>query len=164
MKEFDSFMKSFGVIKISLVSPIKSISLELWNTYGNNKPIYSITSNDSDWSRNIRSKITDVLEKYQTHYDFLHSRKSWLIWMTFGIIVMIVDLYFQPPKTIFATVGAIAIPWGVAYSCSVFIRWLFPRLEVDNAAQIRFRGWILTGFIGGITAALIGGLLLSLFR
>jgi hypothetical protein len=84
--------------------------------------------------------------------------------MTFGIIVMIVDLYFQPPKTIFATVGAIAIPWGVAYSCSVFIRWLFPRLEVDNAAQIRFRGWILTGFIGGITAALIGGLLLSLFR
>jgi hypothetical protein len=54
LKEFDSFMKSFGVIKISLVSPIKSISLELWNTYGNNKPIYSITSNDSDWSRNIR--------------------------------------------------------------------------------------------------------------
>ena len=51
-----------------------------------------------------------------------------------------------------------------ATKADYFLGWLFPRLEVDNAAQIRFRGWILTGFIGGITVALIGGLLLSLFR
>ena len=46
------------------------------------------------------------MEKYQTHYDFVHSRTSWLIWTAVGIIVMIADLYFQPPKTIFATVVA----------------------------------------------------------
>jgi hypothetical protein len=49
LKEFGSYMKSFGLIKISLVYPIRSISLELWNMYENNKSIYSVISNDSDW-------------------------------------------------------------------------------------------------------------------
>jgi hypothetical protein len=103
------------------------------------------------------------LEEHLTHYDFLHSRKSCIIWTGFGIIVSMAILYFQPPKTVCLTLlVAIAGSYGYAYWFMTIIRWLFPKFEIENTTQIRFRKWILVGLVGGTIVAVIGGLILEL--
>ncbi len=164
LNEFDSYKNNFILIKISSGYTNKKIEISLYN-HVNKESNTSVTSDDSDWSRNIRAKITEVLEKHRTHYDLLHSRKSWLMWTAFGLIAMIGIIYFQPPKTIYLlAVVLIATPYGYAYLSMSIIRWLFRRFEIENIVQLRFRRWILGGFIGGIIVGVIAGLIVLLFR
>jgi hypothetical protein len=168
LNEFGSYINNFILIRISSGYSIKKIEISLYN-HVNKESNISVTSDDSDWSRNIRAKITEVLENHRTHYDFLHSRKSWIVWTAFGPITMIGIVYFQPPKTIYLlAVVLIVTPYGYAYLSMSIIRWMFPRFVIENSTQMRFRRWILVGLIGGtivgVIAGLIVGLIVSLLR
>lgn len=160
LKEYNYFLKRFVNLTIKLENPLRNILIDIWN-YKNKKSKYSVTSDNEEWSGKIEYKMAKILEKHQTGYNFLHSRKSWIMWGVAGFLITLGYMYFQPSQPITDKLIQITVStWSIAYWSSYFIRWLFPRIEIENTIPVKFRSWLLTGLIGGVVIGVILKLLL----